>query len=202
MHDIIKAIGDFIFIEDKPQEADAIMIVGCSFPEPGEIAAELWKKKYASYIFIGGGVSIKSGMFPGPRSKRDIYNKEYATEYDFFKDVLLINGVDEEAILGENRSSFTRENALFAKQVAEENNVKLKKALLVCKSFHARRSVMFYQSAFPEAEFLAIPYQANDITKDNWFLTEHGIDRVMGELSRCGSQFTPEDIKAYEKENL
>ena len=61
---------------------------------------------------------------------------------------------------------------------------------------------MFYQSAFPEVEFLAIPYQAHDITKDNWFLTEHGIDRVMGELSRCGSQFTPEDIKAYEKENL
>ena len=43
MNTIIKDIGDFIFIEHIPEQADAIMVVGGSHPELGEKAAELWK---------------------------------------------------------------------------------------------------------------------------------------------------------------
>ena len=35
-----------------------------------------------------------------------------------------------------------------------------------------------------------------NITKDNWYKTEQGIDRVLGELARCGNQFVS-DIKDY-----
>lgn len=73
----IKAITDFIFVEDAPQKSDVIMIVGGSYPEAAEIAADLWKQGYADKIMIGGGVSIKTGKFPGSRSKQDIYNKTY-----------------------------------------------------------------------------------------------------------------------------
>lgn len=199
MNSIIKDIGEFIFAEHTPEKADAIMVVGGSHPELGEKAAELWKNGYAPYIFIGGGVSIKTGVFPGPRSKADIYNKAYKTEYDFFTDVLLLNGVPQSAILGENQSSFTRENALFAKQLADENQMHLKKVLLICKAFHARRCLMFYQSAFPGVEFLLIPFEGYDITKDNWYLTEYGMKRVLGELRRCGDQFTIKDINNFRK---
>lgn len=199
MHSITKDISDFIFVEDKPEKADAIMVVGGSFPESGELASYLWKNEYAPYIFIGGGVSIKTGKFPGPRTKREIYNKKYPTEYDFYKDVLLSNEVPEDAILGEKRSSYTRENALFAKQVADENKIKLEKVLLICKAFHARRCLMFYQSAFPQVKFLVVPFEGYDILKSNWFQSEYGIKRVLGELKRCGDQFTLDDINNYEK---
>jgi uncharacterized SAM-binding protein YcdF (DUF218 family) len=199
MNKIIEDISDFIFVEDKPEKADAIMVIGGSYPELAEIAAELWKKEYAPIIFIGGGVSIKTGKFPGTKSKKDIYNKEYLTEYDFYKDVLLLNGVKECAIIGENRSSFTRENAICAKQVANEKNIKLNKVLLVCKAFHARRCLMFYKSAFPNVEFLIMPFEGFDISKSNWFMTEYGVQRVLGELSRCGNQFTFLDIENYKE---
>ncbi len=197
MRDIIADIGSFIFVDDAPEKADAIMVAGGSFPEPAEIAADLWKKGYAPRIFIGGGVSIKTGKFPGPRSKQDIYNKNYRTEYGFYRDVLLQNGVAEAAVLGEDRSSFTRENAVFARQVADANHIHLKRALLVCKAFHARRCLMFYQSAFPDTEFLVIPFHGFDITKQNWFKTEYGVQRVLGELGRCGNQFSFPDIEKY-----
>ncbi len=197
MNTNIKAVGDFIFVEHIPEKADAIMVVGGSHPELGEKAAELWKDGYAPYIFIGGGVSIKSGVFPGSRSKADVYSKSYKTEYDFFTDVLLINGVPQGIILGENRSSYTRENALFAKQAAEEDHIYLKKVLLVCKAFHARRCLMFYQAAFPGVEFLLTPISGYNISKDNWYLTEYGVKRVLGELKRCGDQFAFEDINNY-----
>lgn len=197
MNAIIKDIGEFIFVENSPEKADGIMVVGGSHPELGEKAAELWKNGYAPYIFIGGGVSIKSGSFPGPRFKADVYNKSYETEYDFFSDVLLINGVPQSVILGENRSSYTRENALFAKEVAEENHICLKKVLLICKAFHARRCLMFYQAAFPEVEFLLTPVSGYNISKDNWYLTEYGVKRVLGELKRCGDQINYDDINNY-----
>lgn len=194
---IIKDIGDFIFVEDKPEKADAIMVAGGSFPEPAEIAAELFLRGLAPYVVIGGSFSVKLGAFPGSRTKREIYSGPYDTEYDFYLDVLLRNGVPRGAILGEDRSSFTRENAVFARQVLDAHGIVLRKAMLVCKSFHARRCLMFYQSAFPQTQFLVIPFDGFDITKQNWFCTPYGVERVLGELRRCGDQFTPEDISRF-----
>ena len=53
MNRIIQDISDFIFVENKPEKADIIFVAGGSFPEPAEIAADLWKEKYAPKIFIG-----------------------------------------------------------------------------------------------------------------------------------------------------
>ena len=82
-------------------------------------------------------------------------------------------------------------------KVADENRLGLRKALLVCKAFHARRSLMFYQAAFPETDFLVIPCAVHGITKRNWFQTEYGVQRVLGELGRCGSQFDTADINRF-----
>ena len=66
----------------------------------------------------------------------------------------------------------------------------------VCKAFHARRCLMLYQMAFPDAAIKVCPVHCFNITKENWYKSEQGIDRVLGELARCGNQFAG-DIKAY-----
>lgn len=195
MNKIIKAITDFIFVEDTPQKSDSIMVVGGSYPEAAEIAANLWKQGYADKIMIGGGVSIKTGKFPGSRSKQDIYNKSYADECEFYTDVLVKNGVDKNSIYGENKSSFTKENALYARKLAEERNLNVHKAILICKSFHARRCLIFYQLEFPQVEFYVKTFDGFDINKDNWYLSEYGIRRVLGELKRCGEQIKSDELK-------
>lgn len=199
MNHIIDSIGNFIFVENQPEISDIIFVVGGSHPELGEKAAELWHNGYAPFCFISGGVSQKSGNFPGPKSKAEVYKKAYKTEFDFFFDVLLKNGVAPEAIIGENQSSFTRENADFAKKSCDEMNLKIEKAILICKGFHARRSLMFYQSAFPNTSFFVVTVNGFDITKENWYTTENGINRVLGELKRCGEQFNSVDIRNYMK---
>ncbi len=117
----IRVLTDFIFVEYIPQKSDAIMVVGGSYPEAAEIASDLWKNGYADKILIGGGISIKRDKFPGSRSKSDIYNKDYTDECEFYTDVLMKNGVAQNSILGENKSSFTKENAFYAKQLADEH---------------------------------------------------------------------------------
>lgn len=192
---MIKDISDFIFIEDKLEKADAILIPGGSFPELPERAAQIWNQGYADLLVPSGEFSVKLGYFPGPKSKKEKYNKNYITECDFYTDVLMANGVKAECIIPENKSGCTAENARFTRKALDEKNIKLKKAIICCKAFHARRCLMFYQFYFPETEFIIEPVSevtGLHITKDNWYKTDAGLTRVQGELARLGTQFGPE----------
>ena len=93
-------------------------------------------------------------------------------------------------------SGHTRDNAFFSKKVADENGLSIKTAIIVCKAFNARRCLMLYQMAFPDVEIKVCPIHCYNITKDDWYKTEQGINRVLGELARCGNQFVG-DIKEY-----
>ena len=78
----------------------------------------------------------------------------------------------------------------------DEKGVEIKTGIIVCKAFHARRCLMLYQMAFPDTTFFVCPVVCMGITKDNWYKSEQGINRVLGELARCGNQFVG-DIKEY-----
>lgn len=186
---IIDDISNFIFVEGKPQKADIIFIPGGFYPEIAEKAARLWHEGYSNIILPSGKYSVKRGYFPGPLSKADEYNEKYNTEWEFLKAVLVKNGVDEKAVLREDEAQYTYENALLSRKITDNHNLEIKKAIICCKSFHARRCLMYYQVAYPQTEFIICPSDVKDITKDNWFNSEEGIDKVMGEVSRCGSQF-------------
>ena len=193
---IIADITNFIFVEDKPQKVDAIFLPGGSHPEQPEYAAELYLKGYAKWLVPSGGVSVKRDKWPGVRSKADIYNGNYQYDCEFFTDVFVKNGVPADVIVGEDKSGHTRDNAFLARKVIDEKGITIKTALIVCKAFHARRCLMLYQMAFPDTKFYVCPVVCMGITKDNWYKSEQGIDRVLGELARCGNQFVG-DIKEY-----
>jgi len=193
---IIADISDYIFVSDKPTEADAVFLPGGSHPQQPEYAAELYHQGMARWLIPSGGVSVKLEKWAGVRSKAEIYNGDYQSDCDFFTDVLVKNGVPLSAIIGEDKSGHTRDNAFLSRKAADERGVEIKRALIVCKAFHARRCLMLYQMAFPEAEIKVCPVYCYNITKDNWYKSEKGIDRVLGELARCGNQFAG-DIKEY-----
>ena len=88
---------------------------------------------------------------------------------------------------------------MYARRVIDEKQIPVRKALLVCKAFHARRCLMAYQAAFPTVDFYVVPVIGYDITKDNWYESEASIARVMGELRRIGDQFTVADINQFKK---
>ena len=174
-----KELTDFIFIGSAPCKADAIFVVGGSLPDAAESAAELYRKGYARTVLIGGKYSVKRDRFPVDG---------YDTEYDFYKEILLKNGVAASDIYGENKSGYTKQNAEFAKDVVDENGLIVKKAIIVCKSFHAKRCLLLYQMYFPDVSFTVVTFDGFDIRKDNWYQTEYGRERVIGELQRIEEQ--------------
>ncbi len=193
---IITDISDFIFVSDKPEISDAIFLPGSSFPQQPEYAAELYKKGYAKWVVPSGGIGFKLEKWQRPRLKADIYNNDYNSDCEFFTDVLLKNDVPQEAIICEDKSRHTRDNAFMSRKAIDEKGINIKTAIIICKAFHARRCLMLYQLAFPETEFIVCPVHCYNITKENWYKSEKGIDRVLGELARCGNQFVP-DIKTH-----
>lgn len=188
---IYKDISDFIFKEDVPEKSDAIFIPGGSYCELPELAAELYKKGLAPIVIPSGKYSITRGQMNGPASGVDKYTGNYITEAEFFADVLVKNGVPQEFIFEENEAEYTCQNAQFTRRLLAAQGIEVKKAILVCKAFHARRSYMYYQREFPEVTFYVVPVKTAypEVQKDNWYLSEAGRKRVFGELERIGTQF-------------
>lgn len=195
-HRIIADITNFIFVSNELEKVDAIFLPGGSHPVQPEYAARLYRQGYARWLIPSGGISVKRDKWPGVRSKADIYNGNYQSDCEFFTDVLLKNGVPASAVIGEDKSGHTRDNAFLSRKVVDERGIDIKTALIVCKAFHARRCLMLYQMAFPDVDIKVCPVHCYNITKDNWYKSEAGIDRVLGELARCGNQFVG-DIKQY-----
>ena len=168
--EFLKNTEDFVFAENKPEKADIIFVPGNGFPEMAEKAASLYKEGYAPYVLPSGRYSITLGKFVGVQSKKELYDGNYETEWEFLKTVLM-------------------KNAIFSRQVTDLHRLPVKKAILCCKTYHARRSLMYYRLLYPETEFLVCPACPDGITRENWRETEAGVEAVTGEIDRIIKQF-------------
>ncbi len=175
-----QCITDFIFMEDEPQKADVIFVPGGNYPDAALHAAKLYSQGFAPYVLPSGRYSILKGRF-----ERDAYE----TECDYLCDILRRSSVPEAAIIREEQATYTYENAVCSRKRTWELGISVRRAILCCQAFHARRSFMYYQEQFPDTEIIVCPVVTQGISRDTWYRTEHGIDTVLGEMERCGSQF-------------
>ena len=185
----IRAVGDFVFVEDEPERADIIFVPGASRPEHALRAAELYQAGMAPYVLPSGRFPKTAGRFLGVKEKfREDYPGDFDSEWDFLRHVLMRAGVPEEAILREDQATFTWENALLSRRVTDAMGLTVRTAILCCKSFHGRRALLYYQAAYPETRFLVCPAALPGYGREDWYLTEKGRNVVLGEVARLGNQ--------------
>ncbi|CAM3999170.1 YdcF family protein [Lederbergia lenta] len=168
-------ITNFIFYETEIVSADVILVPGASQPQLMEKAASLYQLGLAPYILPSGGAT--------PRIEN--------TEWEFLRNIGIAKGVPAEAILKGNKAQNTFENARFSLEVLEETGIQPSKVILVCKTSHARRALLTYQTVFPkETVFFVSPViDSTGITKENWFLSDDGVKRIMTEVEKIGKYF-------------
>ena len=185
---IIKDITDYIFVCDTPKRSDIIFLPGGTYAEVPEKGAELFSAGIAPVIMPSGKYSVSTDGFAGVSSKEEIYTGNYGTECEFYSDVLNKCGVPEYAIIGERRARYTMQNAVFSREVCDAAGIRVQRAVICCKSFHARRCLVYYASAFPEAELAVCPADCNGISRENWYKSKEGFDTVMSEVRKTGDQ--------------
>ncbi|MGJ3237619.1 MAG: YdcF family protein [Anaerolineae bacterium] len=135
---------------DQPREADAIVVLGAGLARDGRPgyalvrrsahASELWHQGYADTIVCTGGIA--------PTQAR--------SEADGCRDVLLRRGVPDSAILLEERSTSTEENALYARDILQLNA--LQSVIVVSDSYHVfRASYIFETVGYPDVSLSPVP---------------------------------------------
>ena len=176
-------------MKDEPQNSDVIFIPGTSQSAITEKAAALYCEGFAPYVMPTGAFSGKRGKFAAEKIDNPRYAGEYASDFAYCRHILRENGVPDSAIIREDRSTNTGENAEFSAMVLRELGIQVKRAILCCQAFHARRAFMSYAKFFPDTEILVVPTDTQGITKEDWFLQEKSYRRVMSELYKCGEYF-------------
>ncbi len=185
----IRAVTAFIFVQDEPEPADVIFVPGSRKIENAIRAAELYHAGYAPYVMPSGRYATTHGRFLGvPEKYRADYPDEYETEWAFFRAVLMKHGVPESAILREDNATYTWENAQYSRDALSALGLTPRRAILCCHAFHARRALLYYQAALPQVQFLVCPAPTPGYTREDWFLSEKGRARILGEVARLGSQ--------------
>lgn len=172
-----EGITEFVFMEDQIEKADIILIPGSSRKELINRAVELYNAGYAKYILPSGG-----------------YNKKlppYQTEYEFFREEAIKQGLPENAILKEDKASNTYENAKFSYEVCKKEGLKIDKAILVCKNYHSRRAYITYKINFSKnIEIIVQPIiDSKHITRENWMLDYEKRNLVLSEVEKIGKYF-------------
>jgi len=169
-------ISTFIFVETPLEKADILFIPGESHVQLMGRAAQLFHQGFAPFILPSGGFN--------PRIP------QYKSEWEFLQKLGLQQNVPEKAILKEDKSQNTYENAVFSRNVLLKKNLPVDKAILVCKAFHSRRALLTYQSVFRNTTFFVSPVtDYRGITKENWFTRKDYIAVVMGEVRKIGEYF-------------
>lgn len=126
----------FLLVEQKPEKADAIVVLGGGITTRVPRARELFQEGFAPVIIV-------SGKGDGDEMRR-----------------WLINGnVPAAAVRAELKSENTWQNARFS--VAVLRDLGAKRVILVTSWFHSRRALACFRKAAPEIEFISVPTVAD-----------------------------------------
>ena len=137
---------NYLNITDQPEEADVIFIVGGSSIKPTEKAAQLYKAGYAKKIaFVAIG-----GTFGGDK----VWGM---SEYEMYKKTLMELGIEEDAIMYSGLGTNTKVEAQKAIPFLAENNVNVKKMILVSRPIHQRRAFATFENRHPEVKYINCP---------------------------------------------
>ena len=180
MTKFLEEMTNFIFLEDEPQKSDVIFVPGSEEGALAKTAARLYLNGYAPLIVPSGKYAKWTG--------HSIVD-QFETESDYFAYLMMEEGVPEEAILKEREATYTYQNAINTRKLLDERKIEVKRAILCCQAYHARRSKLYYQILFPDTEILVCPTVTKGITRDNLIKSRETADIVLGEIERCGSQF-------------
>ena len=196
----IGAVTEFIFVEDPPEKADVILIPGSRKVSHAIHAAEMYRAGYAPYVLPSGKYGVTLGEFlPLQEPLRSEYPGAFESEWQLHRAVLMKHGVPESAILREDRATYTWQNAQFSRDVLKTAGIACRTAILCCQAFHARRALLYYQAAMPDTRFIVRPTAAPGCSREDWYKSEKGRAKVLGEVMRLGSQTNEVFLSMLEK---
>ena len=159
------------------EQADVIVGFGCYDEDIPRRCAELFHAGIAPYVCFSGGLG---------RNTSGIWSK---SEAERFAAIAMAEGVPEERIILENKSTNSAENLLFTPKVLAEAGVKAERIIAVHKPYMEKRLWAAMQVYWPDVQAV---YTSPDVTVEEHIahaekigMTRKGvIETIVGDVQR------------------
>lgn len=173
----LQILWDYLGMHQEPQKADCIVGFGNFNDNIARRAAELYHQGYAKRILFTGGLGRNTqGLLPEPEAAR-------------FARVAVECGVPPEAVLQEDKSTNTKENILFTRNMLTELGLPHDHILGVHQPFMERRICAALGVYWPEVKItvtspqVTIPEYLEDAKRQG--ITENAaVSVIVGDFQR------------------
>lgn len=163
----LAAYGRYLVVDESPRRCDAIVVLsGEAVPRVAK-GVELYKGGYSNLMIMTGGGRLTSRL----------------TEADLMLMEASDLGVPPSAVLMENKSESTYENAVFVKKIVLDRGIK--SFLLVTSNYHTRRSKYIFERVFKDTgvEFITVSAPDPKFSPSSWWKKHEGQQKALTELS-------------------
>jgi hypothetical protein len=181
-----KLINKVIFegLDDDGQIGDFILVFGSITAPVVRVpkAVDLYRANRATKIIMSGGTST-------------------IPEALIMRDTAVRNGVKESDILVEGKSTNTKENIIYSREIIDElyGLKNIRRILLVTNYFHLRRCYLSMKTFMPDwIEYSLCGVLDTNTRPDNWWTNEKGQIRVRNEIGRLIKYTRAKEIIDYE----
>lgn len=123
----INILWDFMHMNQEPERADVIVGFGCYDEDIPKRCAELFSMGLAPWVCFSGGLG---------RNTSSLWSK---SEAERFAAIAIGEGVPEDRIILEKKSTNSAENLLFTPKILAEAGVRAEKIIAVHKPYMERR---------------------------------------------------------------
>ncbi len=168
-------------------KSDCILALGSHDLRVAERVAELYLQGWAPLVIMSGGL----GNFT-----REIWTE---SEADKFASIAIENGVPEDVILVENKSTNTGENILFTEKLLAEKGLNPQSFIVVQKPYMERRAFATFKKHWPDKKLLVTSPQ---ISFETYPIEEIPLERVIhimvGDLQRI-KHYPEKGFQIYQK---
>ncbi|MFM1931898.1 MAG: hypothetical protein RL226_1201 [Bacteroidota bacterium] len=171
---LLRGVGNFLIRNDKPVQADALVVLGGNSYERGLEAERLYQAGMAPLIVCTGG-NIPSVFLA---LDTVVYESELT------RSMMIRHGVPAENILALTSATSTREEAMELVQWATDQGIQ--SIVVVSSAFHTRRVGSVFDAAFDSTDVAIFVHPAPpvDYSTDSWWTAESGLIMVFNEYAK------------------
>jgi len=139
---LAQKLWDYHHMQHTLEKADCILTLGSHDTRVAERAAELYHQGWAPLLIFSGGLGrLTSGSWT-------------ETEAERFARIAINNGVPQDAILLENKSTNTGENITFTQGLLASYALNPQTFIVVQKPYMERRSYATFKKHWPEKKLI------------------------------------------------
>lgn len=165
---ILEKAGGYLYYKDELKPADAIVILAGEETERVEYGAKLFKEGWArkDKVIMAGGPLVWKYSWASLMQEHAVYL-----------------GIPKNAILLEDKSRTTEEDARFTKEIMNRHGYK--SCILVTSPYHSRRAFRIFTKIMgAEIKIISAPSEKNWFKFDEWWKRKRDRARVLDEYSK------------------